>query len=257
VALFAALSYAITQSGRGGGSITRERAQLDAALAAQCTAAVEYGVNKLMVLNDCAADEISYELTDGTNENPSNPSDTTCFLFDANGAGVTPCGPYLEGNNCPDSVLEDLAIGGVGCGTIAYAGISGGNRIYTTLADSGTKTWNDGSGNWSATGATSSSDGLANTDTLVAFSGLGSPHQAAHTCRGLGAQWYLPARDELNLLYTNKAVGALNGTFDTSGTVYWTSFEVNNAGVEVLRFSNGAQDQHTKNQGRAVRCVRR
>ena len=47
VALFAALSYAITSSSRGGSGIEKEQAELDAAVASQCDASVEYGVNKL------------------------------------------------------------------------------------------------------------------------------------------------------------------------------------------------------------------
>ncbi len=96
VALFAALSYAITNSSRGGVGIDKEQAELDAAVASQCDAAVEYGVNKLKIIQGCDDDQISYELSDGTNENPNNTSDTSCFVFDNDGAGVTACGTYLD-----------------------------------------------------------------------------------------------------------------------------------------------------------------
>jgi hypothetical protein len=57
---------------------------------------VEFGVNKVKSIYGCSDDQVSYELADGTNENPLNPSDTTCFVFDDNGGGVTACGSYLD-----------------------------------------------------------------------------------------------------------------------------------------------------------------
>ena len=96
VALFAALSYAITNSSRGSAGIDRETEQLDQAVTEQCTAAVEYGLNKLKILSNCSTDQISYELADGTNENPLNENDTSCFVFHSDGAGITPCGAYLD-----------------------------------------------------------------------------------------------------------------------------------------------------------------
>ena len=96
VALFAALSYAITQSGQGGAGIDKEQEMLNQAVAEQCTASVDYGLNKLKYLSNCPTDQISYELAGDINENPLNPSDTSCFLFHPDGAGVTPCGAYLE-----------------------------------------------------------------------------------------------------------------------------------------------------------------
>jgi len=96
VALFASLSYAITSSSRGGGGIEKEQEQLDNAVNEQCEGSVQYGVNKLKILNGCADSYISYELADGTNENSTNPSDTECFVFHSDGAGVVACGNYLD-----------------------------------------------------------------------------------------------------------------------------------------------------------------
>jgi hypothetical protein len=96
VALFAALSYAVTQSGRGSGGIEKEQQMIDTAVSQQCSASVERGENVLKILGGCDTSEISYELADGSNPNPSAPGDKSCHLFDAAGAGVTPCGGYLE-----------------------------------------------------------------------------------------------------------------------------------------------------------------
>ena len=96
MALFAALSYAVTQSGRGGGNIDREQEELDLAVNEQCIGSVEYGVNKLKVLNNCPDAEVSYELPNGLNENANNPSDTSCFVFHEDGGDITPCGSFLE-----------------------------------------------------------------------------------------------------------------------------------------------------------------
>ena len=49
VALFAALSYAVTQSGRGGGSIDRETAELNAAQIVQYMGAMQSAVQKLQL----------------------------------------------------------------------------------------------------------------------------------------------------------------------------------------------------------------
>mgnify|MGYP000294603364 CR=1 FL=1 len=96
VALFAALSYAVTNTGRGSGSIDREQQKIDEAVLQQCEAMVKYTENKLELLNGCSNADISYELPSGINQNPDNQSDTSCFVFHPDGGGITPCGVYTE-----------------------------------------------------------------------------------------------------------------------------------------------------------------
>jgi len=96
VALFGALSYAVTQSSRGGGDITKEQQRLDTAVTQQCAGYVERGEQVLRLLNGCETSELSYELPSGGNENVVAPSDKSCHLFDAAGAGLNPCGGYLD-----------------------------------------------------------------------------------------------------------------------------------------------------------------
>lgn len=90
VALFAALSYAITQSGRGSGSITQEKIGIDAANIIQYAGTVQAAINRMMVVNKCADTQISFE---NPNEptlyaNPTSPSDKSCHVFDPNGGNV-------------------------------------------------------------------------------------------------------------------------------------------------------------------------
>jgi hypothetical protein len=108
VALFAALSYAVTQSGRGNAGIEREQQMIDQAVSEQCNASVDYAVNKLKIIVGCDTSEISYELADGTNPNASAPADERCHVFRAAGAGAIPCGAYLDADSCD---LAALALG--------------------------------------------------------------------------------------------------------------------------------------------------
>lgn len=98
VALFAALSYAITQSGKGSGNITSETAELDAAKMIQTAGFYEQAVQRLR-LSGCALDELSFDTTPGTGSemNGSSPSDLSCHIHAANGGGVpVPEGGYVS-----------------------------------------------------------------------------------------------------------------------------------------------------------------
>mgnify|MGYP000047039166 CR=1 FL=1 len=194
---------------------------------------------------------------------------------DGNWHAMTPVASAPAGpTSCP-SVGDTCSDGSI------YAGLSpdGNVWMYTTPADApGTYTWNDGSSNWvdtamvncaDATPGTASScqTGEANTVLLVGLSGSGSPapYQAAEYCDGLTAHghsdWYLPAQDELDVMYDNKNAGDLNGTFDETGSNpagwYWSSSENLNNYAQFQRFSDGTQISLFKNLAIAVRCVRK
>lgn len=168
-------------------------------------------------------------------------------------------------------------------GTI-YAGLTpdGNVRMYTTPADEGMFAWNNGntSGyvNTAIADCTTASPstqaacvtGEANTLALSTIdsnsaSGGVQPHRAAQRCANLSAyghdDWYLPAQEELYVLYTNRNAGALSGTFDLSGTMpngyYQSSSEDAGSTIRYLRFSNGSQFLHTKDKTFSVRCVRK
>ncbi len=104
VALFAALSYAVTQSGRGGGSIDREQAAIDASLIANHIAQVRTAVQRLSVLS-CNDNQITFEnsvyrgggagpfgsgLMAPPGTNSFSPASEICHVYEPEGGGLTP-----------------------------------------------------------------------------------------------------------------------------------------------------------------------
>lgn len=117
VALFAALSYAITQSGRGGGTINKETMLLKAAQATQQMAYLRSVVTRMILINGTTASTLDLHTGDYI---------TTCStgdncLFSPTGGGVTPptIDPYLYdghlfGQPPKPSYFEGHSIVGVG-----------------------------------------------------------------------------------------------------------------------------------------------
>ena len=186
------------------------------------------------------------------------------------GSGASVWSVTNAGGDCTGSP----SIGTVCADGTLYAGLSpdGNNKMFTTRCDlgqtwdgtncTGSRTslqWNNGTGNWTTTGYSSNATGKSNSAGIAALVDAGSPHMAAQTCESLNlngkTDWYLPALQELNVLYTSKAVIR---NFDTSGAVYWSSTESNNNTLASNeRFSDGYQASYSKLNAYLVRCVRR
>ena len=105
------------------------------------------------------------------------------------------------------------------------------------------------------TGATGKAigDGQANTTTIVEKQGAGS--YAAQLCHDLTAggynDWFLPSKDELDKLYTNKvAIGGFSDYY------YWSSSEGDAPNAWVQHFGDGSQYINGKYDTLRVRAVR-
>jgi hypothetical protein len=147
--------------------------------------------------------------------------------------------------------------------------------------------------NTTTASTTSDFDGAANTAAMVT-AGIAA-HPAANFCKNLGiggfTDWYLPARDELDIAYFNlKPSTAANDTgygtniysvprrnsnntatypaqtslaaFNTTAEAFvaadhWSSTEATATNGRFLRFSNGSQGLGTKTDGSRVRAFRR
>jgi hypothetical protein len=168
----------------------------------------------------------------------------------------------------PDPCLSTI---GSTCadGTI-YAGLSpdGNVPMYTTPCDDGQTlsgtctgsrqypTWNNGTNTYTVTGFTSTVTGRANTQGLAVLSNSSSPYLAAQYCNSLNTgghnDWYRPAKDELNVMYTNRtAIGGFSSNW------YWSSSEFASYSAWYQDFSSGSQADANEHAQIYVRCVRR
>ncbi len=117
--------------------------------------------------------------------------------------------------------------------------------------------WNNGTTNYIDEGYQSSTTGKANSAGLAAKADGASPHNAAKACEDLNedghTDWYLPAQNELDVLYTNRN-SILN--FDLTDT-YWSSTEGTSSYAFAQSFSDGSQSARIKDDAYWVRCARR
>ncbi len=167
----------------------------------------------------------------------------------------------IDGCGAPSPAPGTLCVDGT-----IYAGLSpdGNHKMYTTAADMGGGPWGSNN-NPTQTFITSTITGRANTDALA----LGGAQQDAETNPGIQSHqvpnacailvsngkgdWYLPAQNELSVLYTNRvAIGGF------TNNEYWSSTEGSQPHGIPINFNNGAVvGFRNKGDFRPFRCVRR
>ena len=102
--------------------------------------------------------------------------------------------------------------------------------------------------------------GLANTTAINAVCGTGTAafNAANYSSNGLGG-WYLPSKDELDLMHKNIGQGAVAPNTNVGGFadyLYWSSTEYNSATAWTQNFTTGPQFVNVKNYTLPVRAVR-
>ncbi|GEC36475.1 hypothetical protein JOH52_000822 [Sinorhizobium meliloti] len=160
----------------------------------------------------------------------------------ATSSETAPTGCASVGNVCSDSTV--------------YAGDHPnlpGTKLYVPAADQSTSI------QWSSVSADTAADSNMNgaaDQAWIAHNATLSQYPAMQLCENLTnnghGDWYLPSRDELNRLYTNRA--AIGGF--TTGT-YWSSTESSSANAQQQSFNTGTQSTSAKTTNLRVRCVRK
>lgn len=120
VALFAALSYAITQSGRGGGSIDREQALITASQVTQYAAGLRTTITRMIITGTAVtAVDFTDDTTDDDDEvfdaagggaieqDPPSSSQTSATPYDYLVPTTSASGHYMAGigTNAPEVIL--------------------------------------------------------------------------------------------------------------------------------------------------------
>ena len=142
-----------------------------------------------------------------------------------------------------------------GGGIVFWVDNTGQHGLIVSLVDISTSApWNTAS---ITTGAISTWNGQANS--------LMCGCNAAGLCVSYGgggySDWYLPAIDQLNLLYNaryilNKNIESLSGANILAQAVYWSSTEYNVTNAWSYRFAYGDAYYNTKSLNNWVRAVR-
>lgn len=134
-------------------------------------------------------------------------------------------------------------------GIIFYLDATGKHGLIAATTDQSRLTpwWN---GSFVATGATSTTDGASNTTKIIQAQG-NTVSFAAKICRdyrgGGYPDWFLPSKDQLNTLYTQKNI--VGGFGDE---IYWTSTEISTGEAWVQYFKDGQQWADNTSDGATV-----
>lgn len=138
-------------------------------------------------------------------------------------------------------------------GIIFYIDGTGQHGLIAATSDQGTGVpWKTGPNKVTGATATAVGTGAANTNTITASLGSTGNYAAllcANYVSGTFKNWYLPSKDELNLMYQQKAVLGIS-----SGD-YWSSSEVNKGKAWEQEFSGGFQFKDSKSFTLHVRAV--
>lgn len=174
---------------------------------------------------------------------------------------------------CPVTPDHATCIAG-GLGTLCndgtiYAGLSTdgfSRKLFTTTANQGAFIpWNNAGTTWTVTTATDLKNGNNNYNKLINSTDAASPYYAERLCKGLNdttaygySDWYLPAINELKVLYANRNKKSLTGTFpdDNATYPYWSSTEKANDEASSLYFDSNTTYNYDKNNNYFVRCIR-
>ncbi|MEX0934479.1 MAG: DUF1566 domain-containing protein [Candidatus Saccharimonadales bacterium] len=95
--------------------------------------------------------------------------------------------------------------------------------------------------------------GSRNTDVVIAGSTTSAALTASEYSSNGFTDWFLPSRDELNLMYTNLHCQGL-GSFAADN--YWSSSQYNSSNAWRQNFNNGNQNNNAKSNSYRVRAVR-
>ena len=141
VALFAALSYAVTNSGRGGSGIDREQAELQISQILQYGASIKTAIMRMKITSGCSDTQISFHYdsdgdgaleTDGSDDyyNPNANGLTECYVFHTDGGGLSfelPPADFFSVTGLPKWGEQYSFVGtdcvpdvGTGAGSICY-----------------------------------------------------------------------------------------------------------------------------------------
>jgi prepilin-type N-terminal cleavage/methylation domain-containing protein len=190
------------------------------------------------------------DVTDGIYTFSLFKSGSPTIIVDLNTSSASITEGASGGSETPPVVLHigDSFQGG----KVAYLDGTGQHGLIATIADiSSGATWGCG---YSVSTSTAYGTGEANTAAIVAScanTGIAA-YLAQNLTEGAYSDWYLPSKDELNLLYQYKdEIGGFATDRD-----YWSSSQATFPFAYLQSFSDGNQGQNLTSRSYYVRAIR-
>ena len=165
----------------------------------------------------------------------------------------------LRSSGTTTYTIGDFAQGGV----VFWVSPSGEHGKVVSIYDVKAVRWSNITTTLIGSFASSDINGAGNTVAIMMQSG--HTNSAARHCADLAYggydDWYLPSKDELNEVYTNRdainTTALSNGGEAFAGDFYWTSTENTSSTAWSQLFNNtGAQASNNKSNADGVRAVR-
>lgn len=183
---------------------------------------------------------------------------TSCHLALTTTTPYAPCTITVSGTNTGNSPTTLIAFSHLGGLVFQKTGANG--KVVIDAGLEFTSEWTFPS-KTDVPGAMSDNDGVGNTDAIVVNSSCTNQTSncAAYRCRAISADWYLPAKNELqSVIFTLCPGSSFPCAFGSlSSTTYWSStqwFATTNAySVDVPDGNFGPSDKYGS---KPVRCIR-
>lgn len=192
-------------------------------------------------------------LTKATTIDLNTNSDMSCTelstLIDATAAGVVDPSPALPGNNC--NLVGEIGPAG---GIIFYANYAVGLFEAAPVDHGASVPWGCEGDDIAGAAGTTTGTGEANSISIVvscADTGTAAKVADAYSYGGYD-DWFLPSKDELDLLYQQRD---LLGGFTSDD--YWSSSQLDSNNAWPQHFGTGSQNFLFKSSTAKVRAIRR
>ncbi len=213
-----------------------------------------FNANNITVTDKTFCPNLSVDASNCTSVAPG----ASCQLALSTTTPYEPCTITIGGSNTANSPTTLIAFSHLGGLVFQKSGANG--KVVIDVGSEFTSEWTFPSKS-DIPSAMSDDDGLSNTNAIVANSACTNQtaNCAAYRCRGIGADWYLPAKNELQAAIVALCPGSTYpcdfGSF--SSTFYWSStqwFAATNAySVDVPDANFGPGDKWSS---QPVRCIR-
>jgi hypothetical protein len=213
-----------------------------------------FNANNITVSGKAACPNLSVDATSCMSVVPGG----SCQLALTTTTPYAPCTITISGSNTGNSPTTVVAFSHLGGLVFQKSGANG--KVVIDVASEFTSNWTFPS-KADISGAMSDDDGLSNTNAIVVNSACTNQTSncAAYRCRAISADWYLPAKNELQALIFALCPGSSYpcdfGAFSSS--FYWSStqwFAATNAYTVDVPDGNYAPSD--KSNAQPVRCIR-